>query len=83
VFAACYSRGHEYRHRTHPRRAVVLDDETPLPEDCRVTVIIEDGAAGFRLDEQSQEELVQAAHEIERGEYVSHQELFARLKRHD
>ncbi|MEW6434509.1 MAG: hypothetical protein AB1730_23655 [Myxococcota bacterium] len=46
-------------------------------------MIIEDGAAGFRLDEQSQEELVQAAHEIERGEYVSHQELFARLKRHD
>lgn len=62
---------------------VVLDEETALPEGCRVTVIIEDGAAGFRLDETSQDELVHAAREIERGEYVSHEELFARLKRHD
>lgn len=61
---------------------VVLDEETPLPEGCRVTVIIEDGATGFRLDERTQEELVQAAREIQRGEYVSHQDLFARLKRH-
>ncbi|GMU59263.1 MAG: hypothetical protein AMXMBFR34_10260 [Myxococcaceae bacterium] len=60
---------------------VVLEgDGEALPEGCRVTVIFEDDATGFHLDEESQDALVEAVREIEQGEYVTHQELFKKLR---
>ncbi len=60
---------------------VVLDGEgEPLPEGRRVTVVVEDGAEGFYLDEQSQQELLEAMREIERGEFVTKDQLLEELK---
>ena len=59
---------------------VVVDDQTePLPEGGRVTLVIEEKPQGFHLDEQSQQELLEAMREIDRGDFVTEEELFAEL----
>ncbi len=58
-------------------KTVILEGEA-LPEGSTVTVWTED-AAGFELDEQSQQLLMEADAECERGEGISPDELFKRL----
>ena len=59
---------------------VVVDDEgEPLREGSRVTLVIEEKPQGFHLDEQSQQELLEAMREIDRGDFVTEEELFAEL----
>lgn len=53
----------------------------PLPEGRRFTVIIDDEEKGFHLDEQSQQELLDAMAEIERGDFVTKEQVLAELKR--
>ena len=44
-----------------------------------VTLVIEEQPQGFHLDEQSQQELLEAMREIDRGDFVTEEELFAEL----
>ena len=61
-------------------RIVVEGEAEPLPEGRRVTLVIEDEeAGGFRLDEQSRKELLEAIAEIQRGEFVTEEQLEAEL----
>ena len=60
-------------------QVVVDDDAEPLPEGGRVTLVIEEQPQGFHLDEQSQQELLEAMREIDRGDFVTEEELFAEL----
>lgn len=60
---------------------VVLDGESdPLPEGRRVTVVIEEGTEGFHLDAQSQAELLEAMREIDRGQFITKDQLLSELK---
>ncbi len=61
-------------------KLVLEGDPEPRPEGRRFTVIIDDDDGGFHLDDASQEELLEAAREIERGEYVTAEQLFKKLK---
>ncbi len=60
-------------------RIVVEGEGKPLPEGRRVTVIIEDGEEGFRLDEASLKLLLEAQAEIRNGHWVSEEQLDAEL----
>lgn len=61
---------------------VVEGDGEPLPEGRRFTLVIDDEEKGFHLDEQSQQELLEAMAEIDRGEFVTKEQVLAELKRH-
>jgi hypothetical protein len=58
---------------------VVLEGE-PLPEGSTVTVFAEDDEAGFRLDEDSIRELLEAQAETRRGNFVSAEDVLRELK---
>jgi hypothetical protein len=59
-------------------QVVVEGEGAPLPEGRRVTLVIDD-EEGFHLDEASQRELLEAMAEIERGEFVTEEQLEAEL----
>lgn len=56
---------------------VVVDGER-LPEGSRVAVYVEE-AEGFALDDASKRGLLDAMQELDRGEYLTPDEVFARL----
>jgi hypothetical protein len=60
---------------------LVVEGEGPLPEGRRFTLVIDDEEKGFHLDEQSQQELLEAMAEIERGDFVTKEQVLAELKR--
>ena len=60
---------------------LVVEGEGELPEGRRFVVVIDDAEKGFHLDEQSQQELLEAMAEIERGEFVTEEQALAELKR--
>ena len=61
-------------------QVVVDGDGEPLPEGRRVTLVIEEEMEGFHLDEQSQKDLLEAMREIDRGEFVTKEQLLGELK---
>jgi hypothetical protein len=58
-------------------QTVVLEDDT-IPDGSSVTVWTDD-VAGFELDEQSQELLMESDADCERGEGITAEDLFKRL----
>jgi hypothetical protein len=60
---------------------IVLEG-VPLPEGARVTVVTRGADESFMLTEAQENELLAAMAEIERGEYVSLDELLKSLPKH-
>ena len=60
---------------------IVLEG-VPLPEGARVTVVTRGADESFVLTEGQENELLAAMAEIERGEYVSLEELMKSLPKH-
>lgn len=60
-------------------KTVILEGE-PLPEGSHVTVWAED-SAGFELDDESLDELAAADAACTRGEGLTAEQLFERLRR--
>jgi hypothetical protein len=60
---------------------IVLEG-VPLPEGARVTVVARGADESFVLTEGQENELLAAMAEIERGEYVSLEELMKSLPKH-
>lgn len=52
-----------------------------LPEGTRVTVLAQGADEGFSLSAEQEDELVEALAEIERGEFVSLEQLLSTLPR--
>jgi len=52
-----------------------------LPEGTRVVVIVESGETGFELSPAEEHELSESIAEAARGEVISAEELFHRLRR--
>jgi len=52
-----------------------------LPEGARVTVLARGADEGFTLSAEDEDELLEALTEIERGEYVSLEQLLLTLPR--
>jgi hypothetical protein len=65
--------------RVRGGQVVVEGEGGPLPEGRRVTLVIDDDDEGFNLDEESQRELVEAMAEMDRGEFVTQEQLDAEL----
>jgi hypothetical protein len=59
---------------------VVVEGET-LAEGSTVTVILRDDEEAFDLTPEEEEELLESIAQIERGEYVSGEQLLKRLRR--
>jgi hypothetical protein len=59
---------------------VIEGEGAPLPEGRRFTLVIDDEEKGFNLDEESQRELLEAMAEIERGDFVTKEQVLAELK---
>ena len=59
---------------------VVVEGET-LPEGSTVTLLLRDDDEGFKLTPEEEQELLESVAEIERGEFVSGEELLERLRR--
>lgn len=57
---------------------VVVDGE-PLPDGSRLAIYVEE-ADGFSLDEGSKRGIEEAMAQLERGEAVTPEEVFARLR---
>ncbi len=61
-------------------QVVVEGEGGPLPEGKRVMLVIEDDdASGFRLDEASRKELLEAIAELDLGHFVTEEQLDAEL----
>jgi hypothetical protein len=61
-------------------QVVVEGEGGPLPEGKRVMLVIEDDdASGFRLDEASRKELLEAIAELNLGHFVTEEQLDAEL----
>ncbi len=60
-------------------QVVVEGEGEPLPEGCRVMIVIEDEGEGFHLDDASQKELLEAMAELDRGNFVTEEQLDAEL----
>jgi len=60
---------------------IVLED-VPLAEGARVTVVTRGADEDFSLTDAQEDELIAAMAEIERGEYVSLEELLQSLPKH-
>lgn len=61
----------------------VLLQDVVLPEGARVTVLTRGADEGFTLSSDDEDELVEALAEIDRGEFVSLEQLLATLPRSD
>ena len=59
---------------------VVVEGET-LTEGETVTVLLREDEEAFELTREEEEELLESIGEIERGEFVSGEELLERLRR--
>ena len=59
----------------------VVVEGAPLTEGTTVTVMLRDGAETFELGPEDEAELLQSVAAIERGDYVSGDELLNRLRR--
>ena len=59
---------------------VVVEGET-LPEGSTVTLLLRDDGEAFELTPGEEQELLESIAEIERGEFVSGEELLERLRR--
>jgi hypothetical protein len=59
---------------------VVVEGES-LEEGTKVTVVLRDDADSFDLTPQQEQELLDSIAEIERGEYITADELLKRLRR--
>ncbi len=65
--------------RSVKEKLVVLDEAIEVGKI--VTVVEDDGDEGFTLTPEQENELLESAAEIERGEWVSWEELQAELER--
>jgi hypothetical protein len=61
----------------------VVVDGLPLHEGETVTVIKQDAEEAVHLSPEQEEELLEAIAEADRGDTISAEELFARLRRDD
>lgn len=59
---------------------VVVEGE-PLAEGSTVTVVLRDDEEAFDLTPEEEEELLESIAQIERGEFVSGEQLLERLRR--
>jgi len=59
---------------------VVVEGES-LTEGSTVTVVLREDEEAFELTPQEEEELLESIAEIERGEFVSGEQLLERLRR--
>jgi diadenosine tetraphosphate (Ap4A) HIT family hydrolase len=59
---------------------VVVEGE-PLEEGTKVTVVLREEEAFFELTPEEEAEVLASIAEIERGEYISGEELLERLRR--
>jgi len=59
---------------------VVVEGE-PLAEGTKVTVVLREDESSFDLTPQEEAELLASIAEIERGEYITEDELLERLRR--
>jgi hypothetical protein len=59
---------------------VVVDGET-LAEGATVTVLLRDDEEAFDLTPEEEEELLESIAQIERGEFISGEQLLERLRR--
>ena len=59
---------------------VVVEGEA-LTEGSTVTVVLREGDEAFELTAEEEEELLESIAEIERGEFVSGEQLLERLRR--
>jgi hypothetical protein len=59
----------------------VVVDGLELPEGAVVTVLTQESEQEVRLTPEEEAELLEAIAEVERGEAISAEELFARLDR--
>ncbi len=59
----------------------VVVDGMELPEGAVVTVLTQDAEQEVRLTAEEEDELLEAIAEVDRGETISAEELFARLDR--
>lgn len=59
---------------------VVVEGET-LAEGSTVTVVLRDDEESFELTPEEEEELLESIAQIERGEFVSGEQLLERLRR--
>ena len=59
---------------------VVVEGES-LPEGSTVTVVIRDDQEAFELTPKEEDELLDSIAQIERGEFVSGDQLLERLRR--
>lgn len=60
---------------------VVVEGET-LAEGATVTVLLREDEEGFELTPEEEEELLESIAQIERGEFVSGEQLLERLRRY-
>ena len=60
-------------------RLVLQDDEEPLPEGRRFTVVIEDDDEDFQLDESSLKLLLESQASIRRGNFISAEQMLKAL----
>jgi hypothetical protein len=59
---------------------VVVEGES-LTEGSTVTVVLREDDEGFELTPEEEEELLESIQQIERGEFVSGEQLLERLRR--
>ncbi|HVT42952.1 MAG TPA: hypothetical protein VMT00_01030 [Thermoanaerobaculia bacterium] len=59
---------------------IEIDDDAPLPEGASVEVMIDEAGEAYDLTEEEDEELWQAHLAIERGEFVTSDDVLARLR---
>ena len=59
---------------------VVVEGET-LPEGSTVTVLLREDDEAFELTPEEEDELLESISEIERGEFVSGEQVLERLRR--
>lgn len=59
---------------------IEIEDETALPEGASVEVMISDAEELYTLTEDEEHELWEADQEIERGEFVTAEQLLAEIR---
>jgi hypothetical protein len=60
---------------------VVVDDDVPLPEGAVVGIVIRGDDQRFELTPEQEERIARAVQQIERGEVVSAEDFWAKVRR--